>query len=90
MRWHVGFFPDGAWWELRLWRLDIDYRPCALTYHKYPGLDEAPGVWIFNFGAFSVRWWRRWIVWGNHPYRWENIQRYDQFGTFAATTRRCR
>ena len=83
-RWHVGFFPDGGWWTLQLWRLEITYRPCVLVHKRHPRLDEAPGVWIFEWGYWHVCWWRRWIVWGaDHPQRWENIKRHDQFGTFA-------
>ncbi|HET6499075.1 MAG TPA: hypothetical protein VFH17_08505 [Coriobacteriia bacterium] len=82
-RWHVGFYPDGSWWTLQLWRLEFTYRPCTLVHKRHPQVSEAPGVWIFEWGYWHVCWWRRWIVWKDHECRWANIKRYDQFGTFA-------
>lgn len=82
-RWYVAWEPDGDWWTLVLWRLEITYRPCALVHRRWPQFHEAPGVWIFDWGYWHIIWWRKWTVWRDHPWRWHNIQLYDQFGTFG-------
>jgi hypothetical protein len=70
---------DGLY-EFHLGRLSIYQR--LFHSRKRFNVVEAPGFWYFEIGHWRISWHRRWTVWGDHPYRWDNIRLYDQFGTF--------
>jgi len=78
----IYFRRDGDWWDFDIGRLRISYwSKCAFERRDF--IAKAPGYWYFNLGEYQVAWKRKYIVWGDHPFRGRNIRLYDQFGTFA-------
>jgi hypothetical protein len=70
-------------WEFHLGRFSIHQRLFPCLYEKRFEIVEAPGRWYFEIGHWRVSWQRKWIVWGDHPYRGENIRFHDQSGMFG-------
>ena len=78
----IGLVRIDGLWEAWAGRLTISQRLfcCARAWVE---ITEAPGFWYVDFGYWRISWRRKWIVWGDHPCRGDNIRHYDQFGTWG-------
>ena len=81
----IVFHRDGDWWDFWIGRLCVSRGSIRFpdAEKRRIRISEAPGYWYIEWLDYQIAWKRKWIVWGDHPFKGRNIRLYDQFGTFA-------